>query len=168
MHVLEARMSFSSDVPLQANQLPISIDYPSLDDPKEFLDTLTLDRKRISDSMNSKEGALYDLNEQANFRKFYDPSDTQQTRNSYRSVFDLVMLNGASIGAGATVNFPHNIQNLFNTDQIYASCTTDEANARLFSVMGITVYLDQTSVYFTNPLGVALKQAIVVANYLKN
>lgn len=161
-------MSFSSDVPLQSNQLPISIDYPDLDEPKEFLDTLTLDRKRIADSMNSKEGALYDLTEQANFRKFYDPANTQQTRNSYRSVFDLVILNKGNIPAGATVSFPHNIQNLYNNDLTYASCTTDEAKPRLFSIMGITVYLDDTKVFFTNPLGVALKQAIVVANYLKN
>ena len=160
-------MSFNSDQPLLSNQLQISIDFPNPSDD-EFLDVITLDRKHIADCMNSKEGALYTLSEQANFRLFYSPGDPQNTRNSYRSVFDLVQLNGGNIPALGVVSFPHNITGIFNTDLIYASCTTNEAIPRLFSLMGVTVYLDTTNVYFTNPLAVVLKQAIVVANYLKN
>lgn len=160
-------MSFSSDKPLLSNQLPISIDFPNPDD-KEFNDTLTLTYKRIADSMNSKEGALYLLNELANFRLFYTANNPQITRNSYRKVFDMVILNSGNIGAAAAVSFTHNITGLFNTDLIYASCTSDEATPKYFTVVYPNTYLDTTKVYFTNPLGVALKQCIVVANYLKN
>jgi len=160
-------MSFSSDQPLQSNQLPISIDFPDKDDD-EFNDILSLTYKRIADNSNTKEGALYLLNEIANFRQFYTPSNPQKNRNSYRKVFDLVVLNGGVIGPGAAVSFVHGITGLKETDLIYASCTSTDASPRRFSIMGITVYLDNTNVFFTNPLGVSLSQAIVVANYLKN
>lgn len=160
-------MSFSSDQPLQANQLPISIDYPDPSE-KEFVETLTTDRKRISDSMNSKEGALYDLNEQANFRKFYDPNNTQQTRNSYRSVFDLVMSTGGNIPPGVLAPQAHNTSNIVNSDLIYASCTAATGTTKFFTVMYPYIWLDDTNIYFTNPLGVNLSQVMVVANYLKN
>lgn len=160
-------MSFTSDNPIQSNQLPISIEFPDTDD-ENFNEVLSLTYKRIADSSNTKEGALYTLNEVANFRKFFTPANPQRTRNSYRKVFDLVALNGGNIGAGAAVFFPHNITGLKESDLIYASCTSTDASPRRFSIMGITVYLDNTNVYFTNPLGVSLSQAIVVANYLKN
>lgn len=160
-------MAFSSDIPLQSNQLPQSIDYPDPDKP-EFLDVLTIDRKNISDSMNTKEGAFYLLNEQANFRQLFTQGNPQVNRNSYRKVFDMVNLNGGNIAGGAAVFFPHGITGIFETDLIYASCTTNEATPRFFTVVFPSTYLDSTNVYFTNPLGVALRQAIVVANYLKN
>ena len=160
-------MSFSSDKPLQSNQLPVSIEFPDTDD-KEFNNVLTLTYKRIADTSNTKEGALYLLNENANFRQFYTANNPQKNRNSYRKVFDLVILNAGVIGAGATVSFPHGITGLHESDLIYASCTSTDASPKRFSVMGPTVYLDDTNVFFTNPLGVTLSQAIVVANYLKN
>ena len=160
-------MSFTSDNPIQSNQLPISIEFPDTDDAN-FNEVLSLTYKRIADSSNTKEGALYTLSEVANFRKFFTPANPQSTRNSYRKVFDLVALNAGNIGAGAAVVFPHNIVGLKESDLIYASCTSTDASPKRFSIMGITVYLDDTNVYFTNPLGVSLSQAIVVANYLKN
>lgn len=160
-------MSFSSDNPIQSNQLPISIEFPETDDDN-FNEVLSLTYKRIADSSNTKEGALYTLSEVANFRKFFTPANPQNTRNSYRKVFDLVALNAGNIGAGAAVSFAHNITGLKESDLIYASCTSTDASPKRFSIMGITVYLDNTNVYFTNPLGVSLSQAIVVANYLKN
>lgn len=160
-------MAFSSDQPIQSNQLPISIEFPSTDDP-DFNEVLSLTYKRIADSSNTKEGALYTLSEVANFRKFYKPNNTQEIRNSYRKVFDLVKQSGGVIAPGAFPPFPHGIVGIKETDLIYASCTTNEATPRFFTVVYPNVYLDTTNVYFTNPLGVSLSQAIVVANYLKN
>lgn len=160
-------MSFSSDQPIQSNQLPISIEFPETDDP-DFNEVLSLTYKRIADNSNTKEGALYTLSEVANFRKFYMSNDTQNTRNSYRKVFDLVKQSGGVIAPGAFPPFAHGITGIKQTDLIYASCTTNEATPRFFTLVYPNVYLDTTNVYFTNPLGVSLSQAIVVANYLKN
>lgn len=157
-------MGFSSDKSLQSNQLPISVEFPL--EPDQLRNTLDISYKRIVSSVNTKEGALYTLDEQANFKKVYDINDTQNFRSGYRKVFDLVDLNGGNIGAGATVAFPHNITGLFNTIIIYASCTS--VTPIYFTVVYPNVYLDAVNVNFTNPLGVALTQAMVVAEYLKN
>lgn len=96
-------MSFSSDPSLQSNQLPISFDIPT--DPDQFRNFLSLHLKRITDSMNTKEGALYQLQEQSTFQLYYNTSSTNafSTRNTYRRVYDLVSLNGGiPIPPGAT------------------------------------------------------------------
>lgn len=97
-------MSFSSDPSSLVNQLSVSIDYP---DPKqdEFIEILTLDRKRIVDAVNTKEGSIYQLQELGNFQQYYstDPNNVNLTRNTYRRVYDLVSLNlGVSIPIGVT------------------------------------------------------------------
>jgi len=102
-------MSFSSNIPLQSNQLPISINLPTPDHP-DFSDILSLTIKRISDSMNKKEGSLFPLEETANFNQYFkysDPvnfiADVVNFRGGYRVTFDLIALNaGVAIGAGVT------------------------------------------------------------------
>ena len=158
-------MSFSSNNPLQTNQLPRTINMPELTE-ESFRQTLTDYLQKISNTTNTKENSLYLLQETANFKQLYTANDPMQNRNSYRKVFDMIVLNGGNIGAGAPVSFPHGITGLFNTMMIYASCKSTEP--RYFSVMNSTVYLDATKVYFTNPLGVALTQCFVNAEYLKN
>lgn len=98
-------MSFSSDIPLQANQLPLSIDFPN-PSSADFSNELNLAYKRITDSVNFKEGGLYQLREEANFQRFF-PNPTGvtnpfQLRNGYRTTFDLVYLNGGPIPIGVT------------------------------------------------------------------
>lgn len=157
-------MSFSSDVALQSNQLPISLDVPSPDSP-EFLSVISLQFKKMTDTINTKEGSLYLLNENASFKQWYTQGNPQQNRSVYRKVFDLVELNAGPIGAGATVSFPHNINGVIESAMIYAACTSTEP--RYFSIMNDTVYLNATTVNFTNPLGVSLTQADVICDYLK-
>lgn len=99
-------MSFSSDIPLQSNQLELSIDFPEASKP-EFRDLLSLTYKRITDSVNFKEGGLYQLREEANFQRYFpNPSNvtdnTFNLRSGYRTTFDLVYLNGAPIPSGIT------------------------------------------------------------------
>lgn len=99
-------MTFSSDQPLVSNQLPLSIDFP---DPstKDFSNELSLAYKRIADSVNYKESALYTLQEVANFQRFFPnqsgfTDNTFNLRNGYRTTFDMVKLNGANIAVGVT------------------------------------------------------------------
>jgi len=112
-------MSFSSDVPLQANQLPISIDFPPTDD-QAFLDTLSLAYKRTADSVNTKEGALYQPTELATFQKYFKETNTQNFRNVYRMTVDF----GALPAAGSKP-VAHNIAftSQFRTTRIYGSAT---------------------------------------------
>lgn len=157
-------MSFSSDKPLQSNQLPISIDYP---DPSntDFLSVISLDRKRISDSVNTKVGGIFSQQENASFKK-YNVETPDKTSNGYRKSFNITQLNGGNIAAGATVNFAHNITGIAKGSTIVAECTS--IDNRYFSVMYPYVYLDATNVYFTNPLAVALTTVYVIAEYLKD
>lgn len=92
---------FSSDQPLVANQLPISVDFPR--DQTQFIDMITLLYKRIANSLNTKEGAVYLLQELATFQQFFTINDPQRLRNGYRTTFDLVDLNGGPIPPGVTV-----------------------------------------------------------------
>jgi hypothetical protein len=99
-------MSFTSDNALQINQLPLSIDFPR--DPERLLETMTLSYKQTVDAMNSKEGALYLLQEQGTFIQYFpvvvDPNSSLSLslRPIYRMVFDLVALNGGPIPPGTT------------------------------------------------------------------
>ncbi len=93
-------MTFSSDAPLQANQLPISMEIPT--DPKQLQETLSLHLKRITNAVNSKEGSVYPLQEFSTFQQYFTLNDPNQYRNGYRTTFDLVALFGGNIPVGTT------------------------------------------------------------------
>lgn len=158
-------MSFSGDIALQVNQLPLTIDIPK--DPDEMRQSLLLYLKQMANSLNTKEGALYTLQELYDFKQYYTINNPNVFRNNYRSVFDLVQINGGNISGGATVAFPHNIKGLLYGTMVYAGCTS--VTPTYFSVMGATaVWLDATNINFTNPLsGTALSSVIAVCEYLK-
>lgn len=159
-------MSFSSDKALQSNQLPISIQYPDPDDPN-FVDVLSLDRKRISDSMNTKVGGLYQLQELASFKQIFTSADPQKLRNGYRFPFDLVSLNGGvPIPPGAMAPIPHGIVSLEDPIIIYVSCR-NTAGER-FTVVYPYIILDDVNINFTNPSATNLTFAMLVAEYTKN
>jgi hypothetical protein len=158
-------MSFSSDNPLQANQLPISIQYPSPTDPN-FVDVLSLDRKRISDSVNTKVGGLYQIEEVASFKQVFSPDDPQRLRNVYRMTFDLVSLNGGVIAPGAMAPQPHGLTNIVSTLQLYVGCTNTVP--QYFEVVYPDVFLDIANINFNNPSAANLTSAILVAEYTKN
>jgi hypothetical protein len=166
--VKEGKLSFNSDPPLQTNQLSRSIDFPPVD-KAEFLEVLTLDRKRIVDSVNTKEGALYLLNENASFKQYFTLDDPQTNRNGYRKTFDMVDLNGGPIAGLATVSQPHGITGLDSTIIIYAGVTSPAAGVfNYFSVMYPYAYLTPTNVVFVNPIGTVVTKCYLVAEYLKN
>ena len=158
-------MSSISNQPSQVNQLPIAVDVPK--DPAQLQEFLTLWLKRTNDAVNSKEGALYSLQEFINFNQYFTQKNPNQFRSVYRKVFDLVNLNGGNIPGNGAVSFPHGITGLFQSTLIYAGCTTTQPH--YFSTMGnVNVYLDATNVNFTNPSAAPLTACMVVAEYLKN
>jgi hypothetical protein len=157
-------LSFSSDDPLLVNQLPLSIDFPKEQD--KFREIITELYKRIANSVNTKEGGLYSLQELYNFNQFFKPNNPNQFRNVYRKVFDLIAINGGPIAGGATVTAPHNIKGLMSATNIYASCTS--STPTYFTVVYPDAYLDSVNLNFTNPLGsTTLTNVYFVAEYLK-
>lgn len=92
-------MTFSSDIPLNTNQLPISLDV----NPGEenFYPILLLYLRRIANAVNTKESGLFLLQENANFEQWFGQTP-QQNRSAYRTTFDLVDLNGGVIPNGTT------------------------------------------------------------------
>lgn len=135
-------MSFSSDLPLQSNQLEISIDFPKTD-TEDFNNLLSLSYKRIVDSVNFKEGSLYTLKEIANFQRFFPnqsgfTDNTFNLRNGYRTTFDMVKLNGANISVGVT--------NLVLT----SSTEPPAINGALYPTRGVGGAVANSVFYFVN------------------
>lgn len=157
---------FSQDQALINNSLPISIDFEDSGD--QLIPTISLIYKRIANSVNGKESALYSLQEKGSFQQYFISTNPQQFRNVYRKCFDMVNLNsGVNIPAGGTVTFPHNIVGLFQSALIYANATN--TTGQRFSFTYPNVYLNATNVVVVNPDAVnALTQCDVIANYLKN
>lgn len=93
-------MTFSSNLPLNTNQLPISLDVDPQDN--DFENILLLYLRRVANAVNTKESGLFLLQENASFEQWYQIANPQQNRNGYRITADLVFLNGGNIPAGTT------------------------------------------------------------------
>lgn len=79
-------MSFSSDNPQITNQLETTVDFTG--DKPLFLDTLTNTYRKISSTVNTKTGGLYQPTELSNSEQFFTPSNPQKQRNVYRMTVD--------------------------------------------------------------------------------
>lgn len=105
-------MTFSSNEPLNTNQLPISIDV-NPDEPG-YQSILQLYLRRVANAVNTKESGLFLLQENASFEQWFNNTTqvsgySQQNRNGYRLTVDLVALNLAinmisTIPTGTTNN----------------------------------------------------------------
>jgi len=167
-------MTFSSNQPLNTNQLPISLDVNPED--REFQSVLLLYLRRVANAVNTKESALYLLQEIANFEQWYQVGNPQQNRNGYRITADLVVLNAGNIAIGTT--------------NLVLSSSTQPAkiNGYLYPVHGFggavdtsgrSYFLNDPSIYvqyqnstntiiIQNNCGNALTWCTWVMNYLKN
>jgi hypothetical protein len=165
-------MAYSSDPALQSNQLPISYTYPAYNSP-EFEDGLNNTYKRIADAVNTKEGALYILNEEATFQLYFTAGNPQVTRPVYRVVVDFGALPNAGVKTVA-----HNIAftNQFTSTRIYGSATDP---AGLFYLplpyasptlnKNIELSLDGTNVIITTGINLtAFTRTTIVIEFLKN
>jgi hypothetical protein len=164
-------VSFSSDPSLFANQLPVSVELPS--DTRAFQDTLSLLYKRIANSVNTKEGALYALKEQATFQLYYTATDPQKFRSVYRTVVDCGTLPNAGIKL-----VPHGIP--FDADytltRMYGA-STDPVNLVYVPLPFVAVNPINSIGIFPNGTNIVIETGInrtnftrtsVVIEYMKN
>jgi hypothetical protein len=172
-------MTFSSDNPLNTNQLPISLDI----NPGEpnFEDALLLYLRRIANAVNTKASALFLLQENANFGQWFQVTtptsvNSQQNRNSYRLTVDLVALNGGVITpAGATLSLSSSTIPVAPIGYKYPvegfGGALDSTGVSYFpSDPNVTITYTGSTNTFTviNNTGNNLTQCYFVINYLKN
>jgi hypothetical protein len=174
-------MAFSSDIPLQSNQLSKSIDFPA-SDSKDFVDILTLDRKRIVDALNTKEGGLHILQETASFQQYFSlsPTNLQNNRNGYRVDFDLVALNlsvpipiGVTTLTLTTMTQPPLINGILYPVHGYGGATIAGPMYVFLNDPQVYIRFNNTNpaaqtVIITNNSGSVLTQCYWTMEYLKN
>ena len=166
-------MGFSSDQPQVYNQLPISVDLPV--DKTEFKAILTDLYKRIANSVNTKEGGLYTINEVATGQQYItNPKEPQKTRNVYRKTIDFGQLPNAG-----TKSVPHGID--FNSQatmtRIYGASTDPTALLYIPLPYATPVALNENIALFADGTNVTVITGInrsnffrttVVLEYMKN
>jgi len=171
-------MAFSSDLPLTSNQNSISLEVPNPDDPR-FVDITNLILKRFADSMNTKEGALYNRVEQATFQRWYPTSITAATTGptsqslNFRPGYRIVVPFGA-IGAGGTLTTAHGIVGLVQVTDYRAIVNTATPDFRVvpYPSTVLVEYIAMTvdTVNFTIAVGAgspAITSGFAVIEYLK-
>jgi hypothetical protein len=167
-------MTFSSNNPLNTNQLPISLDVDPGD--ADFENILLLYLRRVANSVNTKESGLFLLQENASFEQWFQPANPQQNRNGYRITADLVMLNGGPIPPGITsfvltsATQPQNINGYLYPVQGFGGA---------IDTIGLSYFLNDPQIFVrynasTNTIGIAnntgnnLTWCVWVMEYLKN
>lgn len=173
-------MAFSSDIPLTSNQNSISLEVPKPDDPR-FVDITNLVLKRLADSMNTKEGALYTQVEQATFQRWYPTSITAATLApasqslNFRPGYRIVVTFGALAPASVT-QIPHGIVGLVQVTDYWAIVTTTVPDFRkvnypstaLNEYIAMTVdILTPTFTIAVGPGSPAITSGFAVIEYLK-
>ncbi len=168
------KMTFSSNISLNTNQLPISLDVDPED--KEFENILLLYLRRVANAVNTKESGLFLLQENASFEQWFQNNNPQQNRNGYRITMDIVALNGGNIPVGT------------NNIVLTSSTQPMKINGYLYPVQGfggaidlggISYFLNDPNIYIrynnsTNTIiiqnnsGSALTWLVWVMEYLKN
>ena len=177
-------MGFSSDRPMQTNQLPFSIEFPDPSAP-EFLEKLTIVYQQIASILSKKESSLYLLEELATSQSYfkYDnaasfTANTSYFRNSYRTTFDLIALNGGNIPIGATnltltsTTQPSLIDSIEIPVRGFGAGTIAGPIYVFFNGDDVNVIFDNTVpaaqvIRITNNTGSALTQAYWTMEYLK-
>lgn len=161
-------MSFSSDQPTLINQLPQTVNLPSIKEGHLFQDQLEDLLRNISNNCNGKTGGLFIQQELFNsdqYYKDYEAGKPTAFRNVYRKVIDFIDENGGDIPASASLPFAHGISNIKECATIWANCTATDGT--LFTVMYPNAYIDSTTAYFTNPVAVPLSQCDFIIQVLK-
>jgi len=164
-------MSFSSDLSQNYNLLPISVDFP--EDQQVFLNELSLLYKRIANSVNSKEAALYSLQEVATGQRIFKAADPLSYRNVYR-----MTINFGSLPNSATKTAAHGITftDQFMITRLYGAASNPTGNNYLslpFATptalnQNISLSLDITNVIITTGIDYsAYTKTIVVVEYVK-
>lgn len=159
-------MSFTSDIPAQANQLELSVEIPPVDS-SHFNDFFTTTYKRIASAMNTKEGALYVPMEVATFQQWFTVGNPQAFRTGYRTVVNM---------GNCSVPIAHNIPSFTIMTHIYGGAVTVTPTYLPVPYASITalddqieVLVDATNVTVLVGAGVpAVTSCYVVLHYLKS
>lgn len=167
-------MTFSSNEPLNTNQLPISLDVNPQD--RDFENILMLYLRRVANAVNTKESGLFLLQENANFEQWYQVGNPQQNRNAYRITADLVVLNGGNIPPGTTnIILSSTTQPMIIMGYLYPV----QGFGGAIDTTGISYFLNDPSIYvrynnstntitIQNNSGNTLTWCVWVMEYLKN
>lgn len=167
-------MTFSSNEPLNTNQLPISLDVNPQD--RDFENILMLYLRRVANAVNTKESGLFLLQENASFEQWYQVANPQQNRNGYRITIDLVLLNGGNIPVGTTnIVLSSSTQPMNITGYLYPV----QGFGGALDTTGISYFLNDPDIYvrynnstntitIQNNSGNALTWCVWVMEYLKN
>lgn len=140
-------------------------------DPQQFNIQLTNLYTRMANSTNLKEIALYPNTEILNGQQWYDLTDTDGFRQTFRQVFPFT-----TISAGATLTIAHGIAAFTMITAAYGSVTTAVVDYRPIpysSASAVTaqveVKIDATNVYVINgSTAPNITSGFVVLEYLKN
>jgi len=167
-------MTFSSNEPLNTNQLPISLDVNP--EEKDFENILLLYLRRVANAVNTKASGLFLLQENANFGQWYQIGNPQQNRNAYRITVDLVNLNGGNIPVGttnivlSTSTQPQNITGYLYPVQGFGGAVDTGGLSYFLNDPDIYVrYQNSTNtIIIQNNSGNALTWCTWVMEYLKN
>lgn len=164
-------MSFTSDNPLQTNQLPISVEYPQ--DPKLLQVVNTETYKRTANAVNTKTSGLYLPQEIASFQQYFTSGNPMQNRDVYRKVVDFGALpNTAAKTVAHGITFDSNS----TLTRLYAAAT-DPVNLLYIPIPyasptlanNIELSLDSTNVIITTGNNrSAFTTCYVVIEWLKN
>lgn len=164
----------SSDNALIVNPLPISESVPN--DPKQMQSFLDYQFRRIANSVNGKESALYLLQELGCFKSYFTTSDPLKFRNVYRFNMDVVGENGGvNLATNTTYSFPHGITGI-NTPTLLVGTGTD-TDGKFIPLPFVStsanqwIQLHATSTNIVVTMGsaaVPLSQCYVLFEYTKN
>lgn len=178
----------SSDNALIVNPLPISESVPS--DSKQMQSFLDYQFRRIANSVNGKESALYLLQELGCFKSYFTSSDPLKFRNVYRFNMDVVAKQRAleppdptrNLLPATTYTFAHGITGINSPTLILGTGTTTEATPRFIPIPfvptgtastnpqeSIQLHATGTNIVVTmGPDAPTLSQCYVLFEYTKN
>ena len=96
------------------------------EDQSQFLIKMTSIYTDIAQSVNNKEIALYQQNEQLiTGQQFSVPGNNETKKYTFRKVFYI-----GAIGTGASLSFAHNIAGLVQFTMMYGTCITNIVDFR--------------------------------------
>ena len=142
-------------------------------DIDKSMDKLTTVYSDIAKQVNSKETARYELTEMLTGQQFYDTTDTQIRRFTYRKCFAF-----GAIASGGTLPIPHGLTGVTMYTRIFGACLWANGNFSpipYVSILGgnacIEVLIVGPNISITNgiaPLTSPIVSGHIVLEYLKN
>lgn len=151
--------------------LPTSQVFP--EDQSQLLIVLTDNYISIADAVNLRVIGTYDKLEIPTGKQYFNDTDNQKKRFSYRQVYSL-----PATAAGSTSSIAHNISGITTTTictQIYGTAITSTMNRPIPYVsvtavnQGIEINVDATNINVINGAAApAIISGIIVLEYLKN